>query len=62
MPDLFRLQPIVGWIHLHHTRTAVAFARWNFLLPALRKNNNAAKFILPLKENTSEGFNHFRPT
>ena len=25
-----RLQPIVGWIHLHHTRTAVAFARWNF--------------------------------
>ena len=35
-----RLQSIVGWInltHLHHTRTAGAFARWNFLLPAAEK-------------------------
>ena len=23
---------IVGWIHLQHTRIAVAFARWNLLL------------------------------
>ena len=36
MPGLFRLQPVVGWIHLYHTRTAVAFARWNFLLYCLR--------------------------
>ena len=42
---------------MHHTRTVVAFARWNFLLPAANKKyNNAAKLILPLKQNTSEGF------
>ena len=32
------LQPIVAWIHLHHTRIAVAFALWNFSLPAAKKN------------------------
>ena len=31
------LQPIVGWIRLHQTRIAVAFARWNFLFPAAKK-------------------------
>ena len=28
VPCSSRLQPIVGWIHLQHTRMAVAFARW----------------------------------
>ena len=32
VPCLSCLQPIVGWIHLQHTRIAVAFARWSFLL------------------------------
>ena len=40
------LQLIVGWIHLHHSRMAVAFARWNFLLPVPKKNNKVAKFIV----------------
>ena len=31
---------------------AVAFARWNFLLPAA--NNKAAKFIVSLKQNNSK--------
>ena len=34
------LQSIVGWInltHLHHTRTAGTFARWNFLWPTAEK-------------------------
>ena len=31
-------------------------ARWNFLLPAAEKNNNAAKFFVSLKQNNSEGF------
>ena len=32
VPCSSRLQPIVGWIHLQHTRIAVAFARRNFKL------------------------------
>ena len=31
---------------------SVAFARWNFLLHAAKKNNNAAKFFVSLKQNT----------
>ena len=33
-----------------------AFARWNFLLHAAKKNNNVAKFSVSLKQNNSEGF------
>ena len=33
-----------------------AFARWNFLLHAAKKNNNAAKFSVSLKQNNLEGF------
>ena len=29
---------------------SVAFARWNFLLHAAKKNNNAAKFFVSLKK------------
>ena len=35
---------------------SVAFARWNFLLHAAKKNSNAAKFSVSLKQNNSEGF------
>ena len=35
---------------------SVAFARWNFLLHAAKKNNNAAKCFVSLKQNNSEGF------
>ena len=35
---------------------SVAFARWNFLLPATKKNNIAANFFAFLKQNNSEGF------
>ena len=35
---------------------SVAFARWNFLLHAAKKKNNAAKFFVFLKQNISEGF------
>ena len=35
---------------------SVAFARWDFLLHAAKKNNNAAKFFVSLKQNNSEGF------
>ena len=35
---------------------SVALARWNFLLHAAKKNDNAAKFFVSLKPNTSEGF------
>ena len=35
---------------------SVAFARWNFLLHAAKKNNNAAKFSVSLKQNNLEGF------
>ena len=35
---------------------SVAFARWNFLLNAAKKNNNAAKFFVFWKQNNSEGF------
>ena len=38
---------------MHHTRMAVAFVRWNFLLPAPKKNNKAAKLIVSLKQNNS---------
>ena len=39
---------------------SVAFARWNFLLhTSKKKNNNAAKFFVSLKQNNSEGF-HWR--
>ena len=31
-----------------------AFAGWNFLLPAITKNNNAANFLVSLKQNNSE--------
>ena len=31
-----------------------AFAGWNFLLPALTKNNNAANFFVSLRQNNSE--------
>ena len=34
---------------------SVAFARWNFLLHAAKKNN-AAKFFVSLKQTNSEGF------
>ena len=34
----------------------VAFASWNFLLHATKKNNRAAKFFVPLKQNNLEGF------
>ena len=42
--------------HLHYTRIAFAFARLNFFSLPLRKNNNAAKFIVSLKQNISESF------
>ena len=32
-----------------------AFARWHFLLHAAKENNNAAKFVVSLKQNNSEG-------
>ena len=35
---------------------SVAFARWNFLLHAAEKNNNASNFFVSLKQNYSEGF------
>ena len=35
---------------------SVAFARWNFLLHAAKKNNNAANFFASLKQNNSKGF------
>ena len=35
---------------------SVAFAQWNFLLHATKKNNDAAKFFVCLKQNNSEGF------
>ena len=31
-----------------------AFACWNFLLHAAKKNNNATKFVVSLKQNNSE--------
>ena len=48
-----RLQPIVEWIYLQHTRMAAVFARRNFLLPVAKKNNNAAEFNVSLKQNNS---------
>ena len=38
---------------------SVAFARWNFLLHTSKKNHNAAKFFVSLKQNNLEGF-HWR--
>ena len=35
---------------------SVAFARWNFVLHAAKKNNNAAQCFVSLKLNNSEGF------
>ena len=35
---------------------SVAFARWNFVLHAAKKNDNAAQFFVSLKQNNSEGF------
>ena len=35
---------------------SVAFARWNCLLHAAKKNNKAANFFVSLKQNNSEGF------
>ena len=35
---------------------SVAFAHWNFLLHAAKKNNNVAKFSVSLNQNNSEGF------
>ena len=35
---------------------SVAFARWNFLLHAAKKNSNAANFSVSLKQNNSQGF------
>ena len=35
---------------------SVVSARWNFLLHAAKKNNNAAKFFVSLKQIKSEGF------
>ena len=46
-----RRQPNKGRIDLIYI-----IARWNFLLPAAKKNNNAAKFTVSLKQNNSEGF------
>ena len=34
---------------------SVAFVCWNFQLHAAKKNNYAAKFSVPLKQNNSEG-------
>ena len=50
VPCSSRLQPIVSWIHLHHTRIDVSFARWNFLSPAAKENVNIAKSIVSLKQ------------
>ena len=36
--------------------TSVAFVRWNFLLHAAKKDYNAAKFFVSLKQNNLEGF------
>ena len=33
---------------------SVAFSRWNFLLHAAEKNNNASNFFVSLKQNYSE--------
>ena len=41
---------------LLYYEVSVAFARWNFLLHAAKKNNNAANFFVSLKQNNSEGF------
>ena len=35
---------------------SVAFARWNFLLHAAKKNSKAANFSVSLKQNNSQGF------
>ena len=35
---------------------SIVFARWDILLHAAKKNNNAAKFCVSLKQNNSEGF------
>ena len=35
---------------------SVAFAGWNFLLHAAKKNSNSANFFVYLKQNNSEGF------
>ena len=35
---------------------SVACACWNFLLHGAKKNNNAAKFSVSLKQNNLEGF------
>ena len=35
---------------------AFAYVRWNFLLPANKKNNNASKYFECLKQNDSKGF------
>ena len=36
--------------------TSIVFACWNFSLHAANKNNNAAKFLVSLKQNNVEGF------
>ena len=54
----FRVHPVfnqsLGGSFLSYAMS-VAFARWNFLLHASKKNN-AAKFFVSLKQNNSEGF------
>ena len=35
---------------------SITFSRWNFLLHAAKKDNYAATFFVPLKQNNSEGF------
>ena len=36
--------------------TSVAIVRWNFLLHAAKKDYNAAKFFVSLKQSNLEGF------
>jgi len=52
-PEIFSaFMVFLGWIHLQHTRIAVALARVNFLLSFGQKKQNKTKN--KLKENSQE--------
>ena len=55
----FRAHPVVNQSSggsFPSNATSVAFVRWNFLLHAAKKDYNAAKFFVSLKQNNLEGF------
>ena len=45
--------------HFHPTRYLSHLPVGTFLLHAAKKNNNAVKFVVPLKQNNLEGFINF---